>query len=120
MNPPKSRPSDGADLHLGLGHLRSALIGQIDLWLLVGLLALLNLRRISPSYIPIHDSMQVFQYFHFFYSDLLFHGEWPQWVPYGLYGMPADFWALCCLTPANLLMAVTGKLLGVTDAMFLF
>ena len=109
-----------AHLHSGLGQLRFALICQIDLWLLVGLLARLNLRRISPSYIPIHDSMQVFQYFHFFYSSLLFHGEWPQWVPYGVYGMPADFCTLCCVTPANVLAAVTGKLFGVTDAMLLF
>jgi hypothetical protein len=120
MNPPSSNSNERAQFTSAFRPLQSPLIGQIDFWLLAGFLVLLNVRRMSSVYIPIHDSMQVFQYFHFFYSSLLFDGQWPEWVSYGVYGMAADFWALFCLTPASLLTAAVGKLLGVTDALLLF
>lgn len=93
---------------------------HIDWLILTPFFLVLTSTRLSPQCLPLHDSMQVFQAFHFIYSGWLFEGEIAQWAPYGSYGYPFDVWASFCLTPASYVAAAIGKLLNVTDALLLF
>lgn len=93
---------------------------HLDWLMLLPLFLILTATRLAPHVLPIHDSMQVFQAFHYFYSSWFFDGGLPEWIPYGAYGMPFDPWASMCLTPASYLAASAGKLLGVTDVLLLF
>src|SRR5688500_15536087 len=92
----------------------------LDLVALLALTAGLAALRLPARYVQVHDSMQVFQVFHYLYSSVLFLNELPQWLPYGAHGMPLDAWASFCLTPPCYLVAGIGKLFGVTDALLLF
>lgn len=93
---------------------------HIDWLILLPLFAGLTMTRLSPRVLPIHDSTQLFQVFHFVYSNWLFTGEIAQWLPYCSYGMPIDFWINFCFTPASYLALGVGKLFGVTDVLLLF
>lgn len=93
---------------------------HLDWLMLMPLFVLLTATRLSPRWLPIHDTMQVFQAFHYFYSNWFFDGVWPEWIPYGAYGMPIDYWASFGLSPASYVAAAAGKLFGVTDVLLLF
>jgi len=84
------------------------------------LLVLVNLPYLSPSFVPIHDTVQVFQGFHYFYSHFYQTGELPRWCAQGTFGTPSVFWRLVFFTPASYACMVAGRLLGVEDALLLF
>ena len=83
-------------------------------------LGVCNLPYLDPAFIPIHDGMQNYQIFHYFYNELLTNGEFPRWIAYGSYGIPADFVQWVGLSPAQYLAGGVGWLLGVENTLLLF
>lgn len=84
------------------------------------ILALVNAPYFSGAFVPTHDTMFIFQTFHFFYSELVFHGHLAQWIPYGTYGLQSSFYQLAFLTPMSYVAALGGWLLRVSDVLLLF
>ncbi len=75
---------------------------------------------LSPTVLPFHDTMQNYQFFHFFYNGIRFDHALPLWIPYGNYGIGADSILWSALPPASWLMMPFGALLGIDDTMLLF
>ena len=44
----------------------------------------------SSTVVPFHDSVFIYECFHYLYSEALFNHELARWVPYGNYGIQAD------------------------------
>lgn len=99
---------------------RGLLRPNVDLLALVVLLVAVNAPRFDRTFLPLNDSMQVFQIFHYIYSGLVIDGRLPEWIPYTAYGVPSDLWSLICMSPASWLSVVAGWALGVRDALLLF
>src|SRR5262245_54268462 len=90
---------------------------------LAGLTLLLLLSqswRLPRTILPLHDTMQAFQIFHYFHSALYLQNRLPEWVPYAAFGMPTDFWSVVALTPASWLALAVGWLAHVEDSLLLF
>ena len=101
---------------------RSAPRSRIDLDLagLTLLLFLAQAWRLPREILPLHDTMQAFQIFHYFHSALHFQNRLPEWVPYAAFGMPTDFWSVVALTPASWFALGVGWLAHVEDSLILF
>ena len=84
------------------------------------LLLICNSWRFSSSFIPLHDSLQIYQVFHFAYNSVFYSGKLPEWMPYDEYGMPIDFYRLACLTPPDYLTIYAGGLLHIHNALLMF
>ncbi len=93
---------------------------DVDLAGLTLLLLLAQAWRLPRTILPLHDTMQVFQIFHYFHSALYFENRLPEWVPYAALGMPSDFWSIVALTPASWLALGVGWLARVEDSLLLF
>lgn len=95
---------------------------RADPWLLLGfLILLLSHLPYLPSSVQLrHDTLSVFHFFHACHSELLFHGEWPGWMPYVGRGISSDVYQLHLMTPMSYLALLAGWLLGVTDSLLLF
>jgi hypothetical protein len=100
----------------------SRFVGRIDPVFAAAAAVMLAVNGIgwSADLLPGHDSFQVYHVFHYFHSGLVFNGRAPEWVPYGAFGMPADFWERVCLTPASWLCLLVGWAAGITDSLALF
>lgn len=84
--------------------------------LLVGVSA----ARLKNGFLPLHDSMQVFHIFYFYYADFYFFDEVPDWLPYCSLGLSGDFFHLAAISPANYFCLILGKLLHVQQVLVLF
>jgi hypothetical protein len=93
---------------------------DLDLAGLTLLLLLAQAWRLPRAMLPLHDTMQAFQIFHYFHSALFFQNRLPEWVPYAALGMPSDFWSIVALTPASWLALAAGWLARVEDSLLLF
>ena len=91
-----------------------------DLLIILGMVLAVNLPYFSPRSVPVHDTMQNFDIFYFFYNNFFWHGALPLWLPYGNFGWPSDFVQLVYLSPNNYLWGFLGALLRVKDALLLF
>lgn len=67
-----------------------------------------------------HDTMYVFQAFYFFYNDYFFHGEFPQWMPFGFFGMQSNSFFIGMLSPSNYLVGLIGYIFKVRNVLLLF
>src|SRR5262245_23350860 len=106
--------SDGRDLTQPRSRI------DVDLAGLTLLLFLAQAWRLPRTILPLHDTMQAFQIFHYFHSALYFQNRLPEWVPYAAFGMPSDFWRVVALTPASWLALGVGWLAHLEDALLLF
>jgi len=93
---------------------------DLDLAIVLVLLVGLNLPYLSDRIIPLHDTFYNFANFHIFYSEFFFHGDLARWYPYGTYGLQSDYEQIISLSPACYLVGLVGKLLQISDALFLF
>ena len=93
---------------------------DVDLAGLTLLLFLAQAWRLPRVMLPLHDTMQAFQIFHYFHSSLYFQNRLPEWVPYAALGMPSDFWSMVALTPASWLALGVGWLAHLEDSLLLF
>ena len=91
--------------------------GHVMSWVCL-LTVLCWLPYFAPAVVPIHDTLNVTESFHCFYSALRCQGEFIRWFPYGNYGIPADFYQLA-LHPTHYVAAIGGLLLGVDDTLLL-
>lgn len=88
--------------------------------LLLGALFFLFIPYLAKTVWPHNDTGYSFQYFYFFYNDLFLHGDIPRWMPFGLFGIPGDFFQIVDMSPANYFMAVLGCLFRIRDVLLLF
>ncbi len=93
---------------------------NLDLVALTLLLFVVNAPFLSGRFVPIHDTVQTFQGFHYFYSHFLLEGELPRWYSVGTFGTPSGFWQLVYLTPASYACMLVGRILHVESALPLF
>lgn len=90
-------------------------------FLLLGLLLiLLNIRSFPHSVWYDGDTIYAFQIFYAFYNNLFYHHELLQWLPFGSYGIQADYWQLSFLTCAQYFTGLLGWTLHIQDVNFLF
>ncbi len=90
-----------------------AFLGLIGLQILFGLPYWLNLA------VPYHDTLQVFEWFAFFYNEVFWHNALPQWIPFGFYGIQSDYFPTH-LGPAHFLVGLAGYLLRAENMYVLF
>ncbi len=93
---------------------------NIDLALLALLLLAINELYRGDRFLPLQETAQAFQGFHYFYSHFYHVGEMPRWSLYGTFGAPSGFWQLLVLTPASYVCIVLGRLLQVENVLALF
>jgi hypothetical protein len=93
---------------------------DVDLAGLTLLLLLAQAWRLPRAILPLHDTLEAFQIFHYFHSSLYFQNRLPEWVPYSGFGVPSDIWSLVALTPASWLALGVGWLARVQDSLLLF
>ncbi|MDP3704436.1 MAG: hypothetical protein Q8R24_00820 [Legionellaceae bacterium] len=79
-----------------------------------------NIPYLKRSYFPVHDTLSVFQFFSYYYSELLTHHELPWWLPASAYGMPIDSYMLFSFGPFQYLVLGIGYLFHVQNALLLF
>jgi len=111
---PAARDSSDAQAPRRFGSL------DVDLLFPVLLVVALNLPQLADRFVPINDTFYNFANFHIFYSELLFHGDLPRWLPYGSYGLQSHYEQIIALGPSNYLTGAIGWLLGATDVLRLF
>ncbi len=90
-----------------------------DLLLLAACLLLVNLPLLFKYVIPFHDSGVFYRMFYFYYNDVFYHGEIPQWLPFGFYGFPSGYFS-SFISPAAWLMGLVGLVFRVSDTLLLF
>jgi hypothetical protein len=91
-----------------------------DFWFPALILLEINLPLFDPVVWYDRDTAYVFHMFYGFYTDFFFHGELARWLPFGCYGIPADFFQFCQLAGMQYFGAALGWLLRIRDAHFLF
>src|SRR5271156_1885519 len=96
--------------------LRSA---EKHLLAILAITILINIPFLSPRLVFAHDTLNHVIYFHFGYSELFFHNDFPKWNPLTACGLPFDLDLLAQLPTDYVAMAI-GWLLGIPDAMLLF
>jgi hypothetical protein len=87
---------------------------------LVIAVAAINLPVFLNIVLPVHDTMDFFHNFYFFYNELYVNGEFAQWVPFGYYGVQSDFFFICQVPPVYYLAGILGYVLRIENAYFLF
>lgn len=91
-----------------------------DFLLLILLTFLIHSGVFDPNLWPGGDTQSAFQMFYGFYTDFFFHHELARWLPWGSYGIQADYWQLLNLSPASYLAGMAGALLKIENALALF
>jgi hypothetical protein len=67
-----------------------------------------------------HDTLLNLHLFSEIYSNFLFHGEIPLWLPYMVGGSTSDYVLIGVLLPAYIFVCVIGKIGSITDTLSLF
>lgn len=101
-------------------HFLGKLSINLDFLLLWIVLMISNAHYLSRAFFPIHDTLEVFTFFHYFYCEWFVRGEIPQWFPQVTYGVPTNFYQLRNITPIYYVFMLLGKLFGIKDVIFLF
>ncbi|WP_143814896.1 YfhO family protein [Magnetofaba australis] len=96
----------------GESRIRSVLLTAIPLLLLAAIYALFY----PQDFFPAHDTQLALANFHYTYSHLLYYGEWPLWMPYGVYGVKL----IQMMHPFAILTAWVGAALGVANVLLMF
>ncbi len=100
--------------------IKKAISGNLDWVLLMALLFLMNYRIWSPTFWPQHDTFRFFQTFYIFYNGLLLKNEFARWLPYGTYGIQADFFQINGLSVTDYLIGVLGWIFRIKNVLNLF
>lgn len=82
------------------------LVSQIPYW-------------IKPVW-PEHYTLVTFMNFYSFYNELFLHHDILRWMPFGSYGIQANFWQLHQLTPISYATMLLGKLTQFRDVRVAF
>jgi hypothetical protein len=91
--------------------------GLILLFLIIGLM---NVPIWPNSVWPQHDTLFAAWVFCIFYSGFFFNLEIVRWLPYGTYGIPADFFQLGSITPPSYFSGLVGYVLHIKNALLMY
>lgn len=91
---------------------------NVEYCFFIFLVLLINYPYLSGTFVPYHDTLHVFQGFHYFYSHYYFTGEIANWNMY--LGLGTNFQQLFVLTPSGYFAMFIGKLLRIENALLLF
>ena len=92
---------------------------RVSLFLLIIMCIAVNIPFFSSSYYPVHDTLEVFQTFSYFYQQVIISHEIPLWLPATAYGLPADGY-LYTLGPFQYLSLIFGFVFNIQNALVLF
>lgn len=79
-----------------------------------------NIDTLAPYYYPKHDTLTVYQFFSYFYSEIIYNQEIPLWLPYTAYGIPSDSYLLFSFGPFQYLAIFIGCIFNITNTLHLF
>ena len=91
-----------------------------SLLFLVVTCTLVNIPYFLGDYYPVHDTLSVFQFFSYYYSELSLNHEIPWWLPHTSYGMPIDSYILFSFGPFQYLALAVGYFVGIKNTLHLF
>ena len=95
-------------------------ITRYDFAFLALWLSVFEIRTFPQNFVPLADAMHVFENFYFFYSELFFHGQFAQWMPYGSFGIVSSYYQINSLTPMSYLFFFLGWLFKIKNVLVLF
>lgn len=101
---------------------RSFLSGKFiafDVAVLTLIMLVINYPYYASTFVPCADTLLQFHLFHFFYSELYYHGHVAEWFPYGTYGLPGHFYFIIESSLSWAFMFL-GALLKIKNALALF
>lgn len=75
---------------------------------------------LADDYLPLHDTGDIFEILTTTYSNFLFTGDLPEWLPHGVYGYHTNLQNVLGLSPFTYAVMAFGKLFGVLDTLVLF
>lgn len=79
-----------------------------------------NYPYLHDAYFPIHDTMEVFTFIHYFYSQWFLNNEIPQWFPYITYGLPANIHQFTQISPVYYFVMFLSAIFKIKNALFVF
>lgn len=86
-----------------------------DFVALMGLVLLVNLPSFHSSFLPLHDTLKVFEGYHILYNHFFQFGELPHWNWYAGFGAPNGYWQLAAVSTIGYGVGLLGWLGGVQD-----
>lgn len=92
----------------------------ISLMLIIMLSILVNMPYFSESYYPAHDTLTVFQFFSYFFSQLSLAHDIPMWLPSTAFGMPIEPYLLFSFGPFQYMSLAIGYLFNIQNTLNLF
>lgn len=87
---------------------------------IVAFVFVLAVWRYGQRVVPVHDAMQVFHAFYFYYCSLFQFGAAPEWLPFHTFGMEASSINAVCISPSGYLCARLGAWLGVRNVLAVY
>ena len=66
------------------------------------------------------DFSHTYQFFHYIYSSLYFHGEFPFWAPYSVKGLSLSIYLFANLDPFLMVSLISGYLFGLENIKMMF
>jgi hypothetical protein len=92
--------------------------------ILVLIVLLLSLMAFSPYFSSnfnlMGDFSNTYQFFHYIYSSLYFHGEFPFWAPYSVKGLSSSIYLFVSLDPFLMVSLISGYLFGLENIKTMF
>lgn len=73
----------------------------------------------EDTVIFLHDTMNLFHNFYYFYNEFYLNGEFARWLPFGYYGMPS-YLPQTVISPMMYWVMIGGRLTGATNILALF
>ena len=72
------------------------------------------------SVVPVTDTLLNFEVFFYTYSGFFYYDELPFWSPYGMHGARWLLDLLNQVSPAQYVIGLAGKMMGITDTLILY
>lgn len=86
---------------------------------LMGVVLLVNLPGFRSGFLPVHDTLKVFEGYHIFYNHFFQFGELPHWNWYAGFGAPNGYWQLAAVSAIGYGTGLLGWLGGVQDVLLI-
>jgi len=86
---------------------------------LMGLVLLVNLPSFRSGFLPVHDTLKMFEGYHIFYNHFFQFHELPHWNWYAGFGAPNGYWQLAAVSTIGYGVGLLGWLCGVRDVVLI-
>jgi hypothetical protein len=80
----------------------------------------INLKYFDKNYYPVHDTLSVFEFFSYFYSEIFYNDTIPLWIPHTAFGMRSESYIFFTFGPFQYIAILIGKFLNLTNTLLLF